>query len=92
MVIYAPLLILTLAVLHLPLTSSTRPLPSIGISVSPGAPGWAIGQSARDYLILGSLFIWILYGVIRRPSPLVADLLAGFLPSCCSFFLEPSRH
>lgn len=68
LVVYAPLLILTLSVLHLPLDLFDQAtFKHYGISVQSWGSwmgDWAKLQGL--YLFLGSLFIWILYGVIRR--------------------------
>jgi Zn-dependent protease with chaperone function len=93
LVVYAPLLILTLAVLHLPLDIFDQAtFKHYGISVQSWGSwmgDWAKLQGLT--LFLGSLFIGILYGVIRR-SPrrwwlifwLVSLPILLFV-----FFLEP---
>ena len=93
LVVYAPLLILTLSVLHLPLDLFDHAtFKHYGISVQSWGSwmgDWAKVQGL--YLLLGSLFIGILYAVIRR-SPrrwwlifwLVSLPILLFI-----FFLEP---
>ena len=93
LLIYAPLLILTLALLHLPLDIFDQAtFKHYGISVQSWASwmgDWAKVQGIT--LLLGSLFIGIFYGVIRR-SPrrwwLIFWLIS--LPILLFvFFLEP---
>jgi Zn-dependent protease with chaperone function len=68
--IFAPLLLLTMAVLGLPTGIYGQWLErSYGLSVQGWGSwfrDWAVAQALT--LILGTLFVWILYGVIRRSA------------------------
>ena len=66
--LYAPLLVLTLAFLSLPFDLWDHSLErSFGLSVQ-GSASWLTDWMTNQViaLILGTLLIWILYGVIRR--------------------------
>lgn len=68
--IFAPVLFLTMAVLGLPTGIYGQWLErSYGLSVQgwgSWSRDWAVGQALT--LVLGTLFVWILYGVIRRSA------------------------
>jgi STE24 endopeptidase len=68
--IFAPLLLLTMAVLGLPTGMYGQWLErSYGLSVQGWGSwfrDWAVGQALT--LVLGILFVWILYGIIRRSA------------------------
>jgi STE24 endopeptidase len=67
-VVFSPLLILTIAVLSLPLDIYSETIEKrFGISVQTwGSWGWDWVKGQLILLVLGTLLIWLLYGVIRR--------------------------
>jgi len=91
--IYAPALLLTVAVLGLPFDAWGHSLEhSFGLSVE-GWGSWFVDWSTNQLvmLIVGALLIWILYGVIRR-SPRRWWLyfwLASIPVLLALFFLQP---